>query len=138
MQNADIRIVALASVFLVGVWAGCGGSSGPARYVVSGKVTFQGQPVEEGEITFQDPAAGQVNSGQLGAGGAYSTELQAGKYNVSVAPPLVEVKGGPDSPPDMVPKKVNNIPKKYWVQEKSDLKAEVSKEQRKFDFELKP
>ena len=120
------------------VLPGCAGSDGPARYAVTGKVTFQGQPVEEGEITFQDPTAGQVNSGQLGAGGAYATELPAGNYKVSVAPPLVEVKGGPDSPPDMVPKKVKNIPKKYWVQETSGMAAEVAKDKRGFDFELKP
>jgi hypothetical protein len=117
---------------------GCTGSGGQARYVVTGKVTFQGEPVEEGQITFENPEAGQVNSGQLGAGGAYSTELPAGKYKVSVSPPLVETKGTGDSPPDMVPKKMKNLPRKYWVQESSGLAAEVSKEQRKFDFELKP
>jgi hypothetical protein len=57
---------------------------------------------------------------------------------VSVAPPLVEVKSGADSPPDMVPKKMKNLPKKYWVQETSGLTAEVSKEKMTFDFELKP
>src|SRR5262245_28617173 len=118
--------------------AGCGGSDGPARYKVTGKVMFQGQPVEEGEITFQDPSAGQVNSGQLGEGGSYATELPAGSFRVSVAPPLVEQKSGADSPPDMVPKKVKNIPKKYWVQETSGLAADVSKDKRSFDFELKP
>jgi hypothetical protein len=94
--------------------------------------------VEEGTITFEDPTTGQVNSGELGSGGTYSTELPAGSFKVSVSPPLVETKGTGDSPPDKVPKKVNNIPKKYWVQESSGLTADVAKDKRTFNFELKP
>jgi hypothetical protein len=128
-------------VILGQVWittTGCGSGDGPARYKITGKVTYQGQPVEEGQIAFEDPTAGQVNSSPLGAGGSYSTELPAGNFRVSVAPPQVEVKSGPDSPPDLVPKKVNNIPRKYWVQESSGLSAQVAKDKRSFDFDLKP
>jgi hypothetical protein len=122
----------------MGVLAGCNMSGGPARYTVTGKVTYQGEPVEEGEITFQDPAAGSVNSAKLAAGGNYSLELPAGDFRVSVAPPLVEIKSGADTPPDMVPKPVKNIPKKYWVMESSKLTAPVAKDKRTHDFELKP
>jgi hypothetical protein len=133
--------VALTPLVVLGLaWLaifGCGGDK-LARVKVNGKVTYQGQPVQEGEITFEDPAAGQVNSSPLGSGGAYSVELPAGDYRVSIAPPLVESKGTADSPPDMVPKKVKNIPKKYWVQESSGLKAQVAKDKRTIDFDLKP
>src|SRR5687768_11347111 len=88
---------------------GCGSSDSRARYTVTGKVTYQGQSVEEGTITFENPSAGQVNSSPLGSGGSYSLDVPAGDYKVSVSPPLVETKGTGDSPPDMVPKKVNNI-----------------------------
>ena len=117
---------------------GCGPSDPLARYTVTGKVAYQGQPVEEGTITFEDPTAGQVNSSPLGAGGAYSVELPAGDFQVSVSPPLVETKAGPDSPGDMAPKKVANIPKKYWVQETSGLSAKVERDKKLFDFDLKP
>jgi hypothetical protein len=117
--------------------AGCGGGD-QGRYTVTGKVTFQGQPVEQGEITFEDPAAGQVNSSPLGSGGSYSLEVPAGDFKVSVAPPLIEMKGTADSPPDMVRNPaVKNIPKKYWVQETSGLSAKVDKNAKAFDFELK-
>lgn len=119
-------------------FAGCGSSDPLARYTVTGKVTFQSQPVEEGEITFEDPTAGQVNSATLSAGGNYSLQLPVGEFKVSVAPPLVETKGTADSPPDKVPKNVKNIPKKYWVQEKSGLSAKVERDKRTFDFDLKP
>src|SRR5262245_3535921 len=117
-------------------FVGCG-SDGAARFTVTGKVTFQGQPVEEGQITFEDPAAGQVNSGQLGSGGTYSVELPTGDYRVSVSPPLVEMPGTRDSPGDLVPKSVKNIPKKYRVPESAGLAAKVSSSARSFDFDLK-
>ena len=116
---------------------GCG-SGDAGRYTVTGKVSFQGQPVEQGEITFEDPAAGQVNSSPLSSGGSYSLEVPAGDFKVSVAPPLIEMKGTADSPPDMVPNPaVKNIPKKYWVQGTSGLSAKVDKNAKAFDFELK-
>ncbi len=122
---------------LCSLLAGCPSNSGPPRYQISGKVTFQGQPVEEGVITFSEPTTGQVNEGPLGSGGTYSTELPAGSYKVSIAPPLVETKPTADTPPDLVPKKVNNIPKKYWVQESSGFTADIAKDKRTFDFDLK-
>jgi hypothetical protein len=126
-------LVVSLSIFLLG----CGGGDA-GRYAVTGKVTFQGQPVELGEITFEDPAAGQVNSSPLSSGGSYSLEVPKGDFKVSVAPPLVEMKGTADSPPDMVRNPaVKNIPKKYWVQETSGLSAKVDKNAKAFDFELK-
>jgi hypothetical protein len=123
--------------FVVPLLLGC--SSDPnARYIVTGKVTFQGQPVEEGTITFEDPAAGQVNSSPLTSGGAYSLQVPAGHFKVSVAPPLVETKGTADSPGELAPKPVKNIPKKYWRQETSGLSAQVEPSKRSFDFDLKP
>jgi len=116
--------------------AGCTPDSG--RYIVSGKVTFQGQPVEEGTVTFEDPAAGQVNSSPLTSGGAYAMELPAGDFRVSVSPPLVETKAGPDTPGDMVPKKVANIPAKYHRQETSGHSAKVESGKTEFNFDLKP
>jgi hypothetical protein len=125
--------------FLAVVWiGGCGGDK-LARYRVSGKVTFQGQPVQRGEITFEDPNTGQANSSALRSGGGYSLELPAGDFKVSVAPPLVQTKGTGETPPDMVPDPaVKNIPKKYWRQETSGLSAQVVKDKTTFTFDLKP
>jgi hypothetical protein len=133
-------IVAALSLALVSILsAGCGSGDTLARYRVTGKVTYRGQPVEQGEITFEDPAAGQVNSSPLGSGGSYALELPAGEFRVSVAPPLIETKGTGDSPPDKVPDPaVKNIPKKYWRQESSGLTAQVAKDKRTFEFELQP
>ena len=131
-------LIVLFVSFVVSILSGCGAADPLARYTVTGKVTFQSQPVEEGQITFEDPAAGQVNSSPLGSGGSYSLEIPTGEFRVSVSPPLIETKSTGDSPPDMVPKKVANIPKKFWVQETSGLSAKVEKDKRTFDFDLKP
>ena len=132
-----IRVMFLLCLLCL-LCAGCSGSNAKPRYKVTGKVTYQSQPVEEGTITFEDPSAGEANSSPLASGGAYTVELPAGQYKVSISPPLVETKGTADSPPDLVPKKVNNIPKKYWVQESSGLSAEVTKDKHAADFDLKP
>src|SRR5437868_4408997 len=59
---------------------GCGPGDKLARYKVTGNVTYQGQSVEEGTITFENPTAGEVNSSPLIAGGSYSLEVPAGDY----------------------------------------------------------
>jgi len=133
---AELLVVIAIGIALI---SGCGSSDKLARYRVTGKVSFQGQPVERGEITFADPNAGQVNSSPLGSGGSYSLEIPAGDFKVSIAPPLVETKGTGDSPPDQVPDPaVKNIPKRFWTQEKSGLTAQVAKGKQNFDFDLKP
>jgi len=135
MSNHQSQPLLLLVILLL---LGCSAGDKMPRYRVTGKVTFQGQPVEEGQITFEDPSTGQVNSAPLGSGGTYTTELPAGDYRVSVSPPLVEKPSTADTPPDMVPKNVANIPKKYWVIESSKLAAQVAKDKKSFDFELKP
>lgn len=54
--------------------SGCGGSGGPTRYRVSGNVTFKGQPVPAGRITFE-PDTAKNNSGPAGY-----AEIKDGRY----------------------------------------------------------
>ena len=57
------RVLAWASLGLCVAALGCGGAaSGPPRYTVSGKVTFNGRPVNSGSISFS-PDTSQKNSG---------------------------------------------------------------------------
>lgn len=61
-QRTPLRVVFL--VFVTGMAGlGCGGDTGPARFQLSGKVTFAGQPVKFGSIQF-DPDKG--NEGPQG------------------------------------------------------------------------
>ena len=55
-----VRFGGLGLVAALLLAAGCG-EAGPARYHVSGKVTFNGQPVPAGQIVFEpDPTAGNL------------------------------------------------------------------------------
>lgn len=72
-----IRALAAAAIALIACVGGCGETSGPERYAVSGTVTYNGQPVPVGFVYFT-PDAAQGNSGpEAGAPirqGRYATE----------------------------------------------------------------
>lgn len=59
-----------ASLILLVVFSGCGGSSGPPTAPVSGKVTLDGAPLEGAIVNFT--TGGFVGSGRTGADGSYS------------------------------------------------------------------
>lgn len=111
-----------------GTFVGCGGgSTGPATFPVSGKVTFDGAPLAEGQIIFRD-ADGKVASG---AGkienGEFAFEAIAGKKEVVITatkeiPGKTVAGGAPDEPP--VPAMEQFLPEKY--NEKTTLEANVS------------
>ena len=131
-------ILCLAPLFAL-ILTGCTGDGTQARYTVTGKVTHQGQPVEKGMIQFENPAAGQSNSSPLGSGGTYTLDVPAGDYKVTVFPPTIMGKASADSPADEIADpSVKNIPSKYRVILSSPLAAQVDKDKRSFDFDLKP
>lgn len=67
--------LALAACGLA-IVAGCG-EEGPTRYQLSGKVTYGGQPIPAGSVTFI-PDSSQGNSGP-----AASVDIVNGMYNTS-------------------------------------------------------
>lgn len=117
--------------------AGCGGAGGDKPIAVSGRVTFEGQPVTEGLVQFNDEKTGRGAEVTLGADGAYTAKLSAGTYAVVVVPPIVESdpKAGPANPTF---KKVKNIPTKYHSAATSGLTATVGPDTTTHDFALKP
>jgi len=129
----------LAALIAVGLlWTtGCG-KQGPKRLTVTGKVTFQGAPVTEGQITFEDAASGVAGSTALGTDGSYTLQLPEGNYKVSVEPPVVEVGGTADTPGDEEYKQVDNIPERYWSTATSPLQATVSADATEHNFTLEP
>ena len=91
--------------FLTLVWGlalaiplvGCGEGNPLDRKAVSGTVTFDGQPLDNGSIEFHPLVAGGVPSGGPISGGSYSLPaeegLPVGKYRVQITaqeptPPL--------------------------------------------------
>lgn len=58
------RCVGCGILVLVAAASGCGRSTGPERYNVRGAVTFRGEPVPSGTITFE-PDLSKSNSGPV-------------------------------------------------------------------------
>lgn len=129
--------LSISAVILLIISSGCRKEDG--KYSISGKVTFQGKPIEKGEITFAPVGGlGRPDSSMI-ANGAYSLSVTDGKKVVQISawstdPALV----GPP-PPDMPPGGINPdreyIPIKY--NEASILEAEVlPQDGQNFDFDL--
>ncbi|MCA9205406.1 MAG: hypothetical protein KDA59_20280 [Planctomycetales bacterium] len=86
-RNLFLRASSSGALFVaVVLMIGCGGDSGPTRYEVSGTVTYQGQPVPKGFVTFS-PDTSQGNSGP--GGGA---EIVDGHYETAAGKGVI---GGP-------------------------------------------
>lgn len=68
---------AVLAVCLLSFWgAGCGSESGPQRFELTGKVTYDGQPVASGEVLFApDTAKGNKGPGAVAVikDGTYQT-----------------------------------------------------------------
>lgn len=102
---------------------GCGGD-GIERVALSGKVSFQGKPVEDGFIHFEPTGQG-IKSGARILNGEYKATgvgaIPVGKYQVRIEwlkeDPSKQVDGMP------VPPQVNLIPPKYSTE--SELTIDV-------------
>jgi hypothetical protein len=102
---------------------------------VEGRVTFRGQPLPNGSVTFY-PTVGRPVNAPLGAGGEYSTQLPPGEYAVTVSytEPLPE--GFKEGDPTPRPKFV--LPPEYTTRARSKLIATVSEDlDEPINFELK-
>jgi hypothetical protein len=112
-------------------WSGCGEPNPLGRRAVHGVVTFQGQPVDYGAITFQpdDPQHG-VSSGAMIEGGKYqikvSQGLPPGSYQVMISSPDRGKQEKVEGPPgDERTLAIERIPAKYNL--KTTLKLDVPK-----------
>ena len=113
---------------------GCGGTPEGQKLVrVTGKVTYKGQPLAKGRVTFMPLAPGNSSSGAVVNGiyklSTYKPDDGAppGSYKVAVTSWTKE--------PDMQSEGEPAIPKRYFSTDTSQLTAEVGK-QPAIDFEL--
>ncbi|MBX6316173.1 MAG: hypothetical protein IRY99_25170, partial [Isosphaeraceae bacterium] len=122
----------VAITLLALVPLGCG-RSGPELAPVTGKVTYKGQPVPRGTISFQpvDPKQGAPATGTIEPDGTYTMQttepgdgVRPGQYRVAItareeAPILDYIPKTPPPPPKSL------IPEKYENPETSGLTATV-------------
>jgi hypothetical protein len=127
--------VALATLGLASLGLGC--RQAPTAVAIHGAVTFQGQPVTEGLIQFNDDKTGHGAEVALRPDGTYEATLPPGDYAVVILPPII-VSDGKTGPVDMKFKKVRNIPAKYHSTKTSGLTATVSADKVIHDFDMSP
>jgi hypothetical protein len=134
------RQCAWSCVFLV--LAGCGSQSykGAKRYPLSGKVTYDGQPVDWGSIAFLPTSGDQRVSGGVIENGAYSVPEEnganAGKHRIEIHWLKLTGKKYLDRDSgEMADERKEALPPRFHTE--STLRAEVGKGQTNFDFDLK-
>jgi hypothetical protein len=130
-----LPVAVLFSVFVLGC-----GKGKPAT--IQGKVTFQGKPVQQGDITFTRP--GNVAQGGINQG-VYVLKLSEkglapGEYRVVVSPlsKYENVQVGERTEVKLVLLGAQQIPGKYHSETTTPLQAKVTGENDTFDFELQP
>ena len=124
-------VVAVAMLMLS--VSGCRDTSGGVP--VQGQVSYRGEPLPHGAITFF-PATGRPATAPISAEGDYAIELPPGEYvvivNVSADLPPGFKEGDPLPPPKIV------LPPQYTTRARSTLTATVTEDQPRIDFELPP
>ncbi len=125
--SSTIRtIFALCSLALTLSFAGCGPGA-PTLYDVKGKVSFEGSPLTDGNITFESPGAGIAETAEIKADGTYTVKLIEGTYIVTLLPVFVEQKSEDGTMEDVL-KDEEKFPEKYQMSESSGLSVTVSSE----------
>jgi hypothetical protein len=129
--NRFTTLVALLATTMI---VGCG-STGLDTHPVSGKVTFDGQPVPEGRILFRavggDPRAFSAEIKD----GLYQLEAFSGKMTVEItASRPVPGKFDESNPGEKVPVGEMYIPARY--NSRTELTADVATGKNQFDFSL--
>jgi len=135
--SAQGRFFSALMAGLLMVVAGCNSAKPIAGSVpVSGTVTFNGQPLEQGEVWFApesgskgQPATGQIKNGKFTmVTTASSPGVVAGKYKVSVISnkPFTPPKPGTPSDPKALLPPESLIPTKYNDIKTSGLEADVT------------
>ena len=133
----------LAGLLLLGAWSGCGPGNPLGRKAISGKITLDDKPLEQGTIAFEPLATkGGTPAGAVVSGGVYSIKtekgLPPGKYRVRINASQGGAEVATDQPPGpttATPAK-SLIPPKYNTE--SDLVREVTEAgPNQLDFDLK-
>jgi hypothetical protein len=153
IRRSSIAAISSAAVLIV---VGCGDNTGlPARYPVSGTVTYKGAPVEKGSITFEPTSADARHASGAITDGSYTLTTLAendgampGDYKVVIISTELDTseiqarsKGGAAHHDEAFAKAVktakNLVPKKYGRSDTSGLTAKVEAKSNTLDFDLK-
>lgn len=137
------RLLVAIGLPLIGLAPGCGGGSQfPETVPVSGKVTYKGEPVPKGTVTFLSDK-GQPATGAIQPDGTYTLSTFAEKDGALPGHHQVQVIAN-DGDPTMMPGSSPGykpprdlVPKKYNNPATSGLTADVARGKPTIDFDLK-
>ncbi len=122
--------------------SGCGQQGASGRQAISGSVTFQGKPLDQGtiQIISVDPAKQAISGGMI-KDGKFSIPadkgLAPGKYRVRISSPEEGTGGAPAMPGDPAPVAKERIPPDYSGPE-SKLEIEITQGgKNEFNLEIK-
>ncbi len=118
-------------VLLAAMLVGCGARDGPERVIVSGTVTYQGQPVEEGRIRFLPAKGTKVPvSGAEIVDGKYTADgrggVPVGTHNIRITARRIDPKYaelGDSLPRDL--QDVGGPPMQQYLPDKYNVKTEL-------------
>ncbi len=106
----------LTALCLLTLGSGCS-DPGPRSCRISGEVTLDGVPVQEGAISFEIVEPGDVPSGAMIINGRYEAQLTPGRKIVRISASNPDPSLGPDeTAPDIVPEKYQDEPLEIDVQ----------------------
>jgi hypothetical protein len=132
MRIGAARSFALAAPILL-MCGGCGPSSAiqSAETVpVKGKVTYKGQPLARGVITFEPRNSGRQASGQIGPDGTFELTTLSKGDGAAVGKHRISVSETGASP------KAELVPKKYTEVNTSKIEVEVTKDKTDYPIDL--
>lgn len=130
-RRRDFWFAALMGLLIV---PGCGGG-GPREYRVTGTVTFDGQPVEDGEIVFLPANSQGVPRAVKIVDGQFQCRLPEGEKRVEIT----ATRESPTPAPDGLPNYESYIPAMYNTESKltADVRA-VGDNALTFDLQSRP
>jgi hypothetical protein len=130
----SLQLLAIAGLLSLVSPAGC--SRGPTLATVTGTVTYKGQPLKEGTITFV-PADGRSATGKIVDGKITEVSCFETNDGVPVGSHKVLIQSI-QTGADMYAPAKSLIPDKYGSLEKSDLRADIKAgETNTVSFDLK-
>jgi len=128
LLNLNLLVLCLLALTI-----GCG-PRGPKMHAVSGTVTYNGQPLPEGDIIFAPATPGEVEDAGKVVNGKFAFQARAGDKKVKI---LASREEGSVDPQMGAAPRVQYIPAEYSSAEKTELTAEVSENgKNEFTFTL--
>ena len=110
---------------------------------VSGKVTFQGQPVGAGAVVFTNKSKGVFMTAKIDEQGQFKVVmakgagLPPGEYQISVSPPVPDIGVGAGPMPGPVPE-CPFVPRRYRDYKTSGLTLTVPEEGTTLNIDMTP